>query len=114
MSLYNGPPRPGARGGRDQFSWEQVKTDKDRDYWLGHSVMAPVGRWQKGKDLLWYTKGKTGQESGDALAAERAAIKAQEKQAMEEVCASGVRPAYGSAFVLQLVPCHINPVHFFA
>jgi hypothetical protein len=33
MSLYNGPPRGGARGGRDQFSWEQVKNDKDRDYW---------------------------------------------------------------------------------
>jgi hypothetical protein len=90
MSLYNGPPRGGARGGRDQFSWDEVKNDKDRDYWLGHSVMAPVGRWQKGKDLFWYTRGaeatavKAG-EAQDALAAERAAIKAAERQAMEEV-----------------------------
>ncbi|KIZ02819.1 Multiple myeloma tumor-associated protein 2 [Monoraphidium neglectum] len=90
MSLYNGPPRPGARGGRDQFNWEQVKTDKDRDYWLGHSVMAPTGRWQKGKDLFWYTKGPQGQQGADALAAERAAIKAQEQAAIEE--ALGLRP----------------------
>lgn len=32
MSLYNGPPRPGARGGRAEFSWENVKADKDREY----------------------------------------------------------------------------------
>lgn len=48
MSLYNGPPRPGARGGRDQFSWDNVKADKDREYYLGHSVKALAGRWQKG------------------------------------------------------------------
>jgi len=56
---------------------------------LGHSVMAPVGRWQKGKDLLWYTKERK-EEAADALAAERAAIKAQEQQAIEE--ALGLRP----------------------
>ncbi len=48
MSLYNGPPRGGTRGGADQFSWDSVKADKDREYYLGHSVKALTGRWQKG------------------------------------------------------------------
>lgn len=38
----------GARGGRDQFNWESVKSDKDREFYLGHSVKATTGRWQKG------------------------------------------------------------------
>ena len=28
MSLYNGPARGGTRGGADQFSWDNVKSDK--------------------------------------------------------------------------------------
>ncbi|GIL88513.1 hypothetical protein Vretifemale_16487 [Volvox reticuliferus] len=59
MSLYNGPPRPGARGGRDQFSWDNVKADKDREYYLGHSVKALAGRWQKGALFVCWRKCST-------------------------------------------------------
>jgi hypothetical protein len=32
-----------------EFKWDDVKVDKYRENYLGHSVKAPVGRWQKGK-----------------------------------------------------------------
>jgi len=31
-----------------EFTWEDVKADKHRENYLGHSIKAPVGRWQKG------------------------------------------------------------------
>jgi len=41
----------GARGGRGEFSWDKVKGDQDASYYIGHSVKALSGRWQKGKDV---------------------------------------------------------------
>ena len=41
--IFNGPPRGGTRGGQDQFSWDSVKSDRDREYYLGHSVKALAG-----------------------------------------------------------------------
>ena len=32
------PSRGGVRGGRDQFNWDDVKTDKDRENYLGKSL----------------------------------------------------------------------------
>uniref|UniRef100_A0A2K6QPN8 Chromosome 1 open reading frame 35 n=1 Tax=Rhinopithecus roxellana TaxID=61622 RepID=A0A2K6QPN8_RHIRO len=36
-----GSSRGGVRGGQDQFNWEDVKTDKQRENYLGNSLMAP-------------------------------------------------------------------------
>jgi hypothetical protein len=83
MSIYNGPPRAGARGGAAEFSWDNVKADVDRTYYLGHSVKALAGRWQKNKDVYWYTKEKQAGET--SLADEIRAVKQAEEDAMMEV-----------------------------
>lgn len=75
------PSRGGVRGGQDQFDWEDVKADKYRESYLGHSVKAPVGRWQKGKDLHWYTKSGKG-SSTVSKQQEKDAIKKMEAEAL--------------------------------
>lgn len=32
------PTRGGTRGGKDQFDWDDVKTDKDRECYLGKTL----------------------------------------------------------------------------
>ncbi|PWW80451.1 hypothetical protein C7212DRAFT_172285 [Tuber magnatum] len=74
-----------SRGGRAEFKWEDVKEDKDRENYLGHSLMAPVGRWQKNRDLTWYAKSGAGEMSAEeARKEEIRKIKEAEQDALSE------------------------------
>ncbi|KAI8909553.1 kinase phosphorylation protein-domain-containing protein [Gorgonomyces haynaldii] len=53
--IYGGPVRSGNRGGLGLFKWDAVKDNhKEKDHYLGSTVKAAQGRWQKNKKLDWY------------------------------------------------------------
>ncbi|KMP09542.1 multiple myeloma tumor-associated protein 2 [Coccidioides immitis RMSCC 3703] len=95
MDLVASVRKEGSRGGRDAFKWSDVKDSSHRENYLGHSLMAPVGRWQQGRDLSWYAK-HNDEDSADAVKNEKEAelqrIKEAEQEAMARALGLPVAP----------------------
>ncbi|KAA6407195.1 MAG: hypothetical protein FRX48_08997 [Lasallia pustulata] len=97
MDLVASIRKEGSRGGRASFKWSDVKEDQHRENYLGHSLMAPVGRWQKNRDLGWYAQGSSSAPAAESAAAMRAeeirVVKEAEREALGR--ALGFAPVEG-------------------
>ncbi|KAI9822234.1 MAG: hypothetical protein M1832_003057 [Thelocarpon impressellum] len=100
MDLLSTIRKEGSRGGRADFKWSDVVADQHRENYLGHSLMAPVGRWQKNRNLQWYASADdpTATEQETARKKEIAAIKLAEQEALASALGFPITaPALGGA-----------------
>ncbi|RXK37062.1 hypothetical protein M231_05650 [Tremella mesenterica] len=82
--MYDGPVRDGNRGGHGDFRWSAIVDDKHRENYLGSTVNAPQGRWQKNKDIHWYARDvqDTAEQKATRKREEIAKLKAAEEDAL--------------------------------
>lgn len=83
--------RPGARGGRDQFSWDQVKEDKQGSNYLGSSIHGLPDKFKKGPETFWYAKETKTISEKKSEKSEIELIKEKERLAMEALLGGSIK-----------------------
>lgn len=95
MDLLATVRKEGSRGGQGDFKWADVQNSSRREHYLGHSLMAPVGRWQKGRDLNWYAKGGDSRDDTEDPAAKAARERKEEIKRIQEAEQDALARALG-------------------
>ncbi|KAI1612186.1 kinase phosphorylation protein-domain-containing protein [Exophiala viscosa] len=95
MDLLATVRKEGSRGGLGDFKWSDVQNSSHREHYLGHSLMAPVGRWQKGRDLSWYAKPDEESVDGEDPAAKAARERKEEIRRVKEAEEDALARALG-------------------
>lgn len=94
MDLLQTVRKEGSRGGVN-FSWDQVSSSVHRENYLGHSLKAPVGRWQKGKDLGWYAKADDAELTAEERLEKEALARKEEVRKVKEAEEDAMSVALG-------------------